>query len=66
MAAGISRPREYIALNEIVKKVGGFIAALPPGAGAEDAHNTDWLFTEKALKLGALATVVNRLLYFHN
>lgn len=52
--------------KEIVDRMGGFIAALPPQATAMDAHNADWLFTEKALKVGALATVVKKLLFFHN
>ena len=52
--------------KEIVGKVGGFIAALPPKARAMDAHNADWLFTEKAMTMGGLATVVNKLLFFHN
>ena len=52
--------------KEIVAKVGGFIAALPPGAGAEEAHNADWLFTKKALEIGADATIVSKLLFFHN
>lgn len=52
--------------KEIVGKVGGFIAALPPKARAMDAHNADWLFTEKAMTMGGLATVVKKLLFFHN
>ena len=52
--------------KEIINKIGGFIAALPPQATAMDAHNADWLFTEKALKMGALAKVVKKLLFFHN
>ena len=52
--------------KEIVGKVGGFIAALPPQARAMDAHNADWLFTEKAIAMGGLATVVKKLLFFHN
>jgi len=52
--------------KEIVGKVGGFIAALPPEARALDAHNADWLFTEKAMTMNGLATVVNKLLFFHN
>ena len=49
--------------KEIVGKVG---AALPPKARALDAHNADWLFTEKAMTMGGLATVVKKLLFFHN
>lgn len=52
--------------KEIVGKLGGFIEALPRGSGPEDAHNADWLFTKKALAMGATAKVVNRLLFFHN
>ena len=52
--------------KEIVGKVGGFIASLPPEARAMDAHNADWLFTEKAMTMGGLATVVKKLLFFHN
>jgi len=52
--------------KQIVAKVSGFIAAMPPGAGAEEAHNADFHFVRRALSLGALATVVDRLLYFHN
>jgi len=52
--------------KQIVAKVGGFIAAMPPGAGAEEAHNADFHFVRRALSLGALTTVVDRLLFFHN
>ena len=52
--------------KEIAGKVGGFIAALSPHARAMDAHNADWLFAEKALEMGGVATVVKRLLFFHN
>lgn len=52
--------------KEIIDKIGGFVAALPPQATAMDAHNADWLFTEKALQVGASATVVKKLLFFHN
>jgi hypothetical protein len=52
--------------KQIVAKVGGFIGAMPPQGGAEEAHNADFHFCQKALSLGARATVVERLLFFHN
>jgi len=52
--------------KEIVAKVGGFIQALPANARAMNAHNADRWFTEKAMTKGGLATVVNKLLFFHN
>lgn len=49
--------------KQIVTKFGGFIAVWPP---AVDAHNADYLFMQNALDRGALATVVDKLLFFHN
>jgi len=52
--------------KEIVAKAGWFIPALPANARAMNAHNADWWFTEKAMTKGGLATVVKKLLFFHN
>jgi hypothetical protein len=52
--------------KRIVTSVQGFIASLPVGSRAEQAHNADWLFAARALELGARAKVVKQLLFFHN
>jgi hypothetical protein len=64
--------RGYVDLGGVIftkgvlEKVGGFVASLPKDAGPQESHDNDYWFFNRALEIGARATILPTYLFSHN